>query len=493
MTDIISMGKILGSFRGAFRRFPMTVVLLIGSVIWGVLAVHEVFGERTTVSVGYFLGTSWIFSLTIGLWSEAFGVRKRTIRLLLTGALTLVAADAVWIYCNALGAEYSDGYVIARMSVIAALTVGAVFVPVRRGEEAQWWFSARQMANLLRAAGIAAIICIALIIISLTVQALFDCDTWQWFDTVCIVFAGGLPALIFLSNIPAADEKQARRLSGFFNGVVKYILLPLTLVYMAILYAYGGKILLTWELPRGGVAWPVMWSVCCVVLFLYAIRPFSALETSTLWRKTIRRLPMAMLPLLVLLAVAIGYRVGQYGVTTERLYVVTFTLWSFAAMLYWGLSRKGRIVPAIWSLAAVFVAVSVVPGANFYAWGSRAESRSGRAVSPAKEAVAESPMEYSFSLTEPVAIPYGAVEVAIERLQTTTLRIDADGRVTFRLPSQPYDATLDVQPLLSDSTAVPEVQLAPPTAAARVRQMTLRRSPSDSTKVFLSCELLIFK
>ncbi len=487
------MGKILGSFRGAFRRFPLTVVLLIGAVIWGVLAVHEVFGERTTVSVGYFLGTSWIFSLTIGLWSEAFGVRKKIMRMLLTGALTLVAADAVWIYCNVVGAENTDGYVIARMSIVAALTVGAVFVPVRGGEEAQWWFSARQMANLQLAAGIAAIICIALIIIVSTVQALFDCDAWRWFEPLCIVFAGGLPALIFLSNIPVTDEKQARRLSGFFNGLIKYILLPLTLVYMAILYIYGCKILLAWDLPRGGVAWPVMWSVFCVTLFLYAIRPFSALETSALWRKMIRRLPMAMLPLLVLLAVAIGYRVGQYGVTTERLYVVTFTLWSFAAMLYWGLSRKGRIVPAIWSLAAVFVAVSVVPGANFYAWGSRAESRSGRAVSSATEAVAGSPMEYSFSSTDPVAIPYGAVEVAIERLQTTTLRINPDGRVTFRLPSQPYEATLDVQPLLSDSTAVPEVQLAPPTAAARISRLTLRRSPFDSAKVFLSAELFIFK
>lgn len=470
----------------------MTVILLIGSVIWGVLATREVFGEAT-VPVGYFLGTSWIFSLTIGLWCEAFGARKRTSRLLLTGALILVAADAVWIYCNALGAENTDGYVIARMSVIMALTVGAVFVPVRGGEEGQWWFSARQTANLLRAAGIAAIISIALIIISLTIQALFGCDTWQWFDTVYIIFANGLPALIFLSNIPAADDTQARRLSGFFNGLVKYIFLPLTLVYMAILYAYGCKILLTWDLPRGGVAWPVMWSVFCVTLFLYAIRPFSALETSALLRKTVRRLPMAMLPLLLLLAVAIGCRVSQYGVTTERLYVVTFTLWSFAAMLYWGLSRSRRIVPAIWSLAAVFVAVSVIPGANFYAWGSRAESReSSRAVSAVEEIVVDSPAEYSFS-AESVAIPQGAGEVAVEQIHAIKSQIDADGRARFRLPSQPYETTVDVQRLLSDTTAVPEVQLTPPTATARVRRMTLTRFPSDSTKVYVSGELLIFK
>ncbi len=490
--DIISVGNLIGSFRRAFRRFPLTVILLIGSVIWGVLATRDVFGEAT-VPVGYFLGTSWIFSLTIGLWCEAFGARKRTARLLLTGALILVAADAVWIYCNALGAENTNGYVIARMSVITALTVGAVFVPVRGGEEGQWWFSARQTANLLRTAGIAAIISIALIIISVTIQALFNCDTWQWFDTVYIIFANGLPALIFLSNIPAADDTQARRLSGFFNGLVKYIFLPLLLVYMAILYAYGCKILLTWDLPRGGVAWPVMWSVFCVTLFLYAIRPFSALETSALLRKTVRRLPMAMLPLLLLLAVAIGCRVSQYGVTTERLYVVTFTLWSFAAMLYWGLSRSRRIVPAIWSLAAVFVAVSVIPGANFYAWGSRAESReSSRAVSAVEEIAADSPAEYSFS-AESVAIPQGAVEVAIEQIHAIKSQIDADGRARFRLPSQPYEATVDVQRLLSDPTAVPEVQLAPLTATARVRRMTLTRFPSDSTKVYVSGELLIFK
>ncbi len=489
--DIVSIGKIVGSFRRAFRRFPLTVVLLIASVIWGVLAIHEVFGDAT-VPIGYFLGTSWIFSLTIGLWCEAFGVRKKITRLLLTGALILVAADAVWLYCNALGAEYSDGYFIARMSIVAALTVGAVFVPVRGGEDAQWWFSARQIANLLRAAGIAAVITIALIIILSTVQALFGGDAWQWADDLTIVFANGLPALIFLSNIPAADDTQARRLSGFFNGLVKYIFLPLTLVYMAILYVYGGRILLTWDLPRGGVAWPVMWSVCCVVLFLYAIRPFSALETSALLRKTVRRLPMAMLPLLLLLAVAIGCRVGQYGVTTERLYVVTFTLWSFAAMLYWGLSRSRRIVPAIWSLAAVFVAVSVVPGANFYAWGSRAESRaSDRAVPAVKETVADSPADYNFT-TESVAIPQGATEVAIEQI-TIKPQIDADDRARFSLPSQPYEATVDVLRLLSDSTAVPEVQLAPPTATARVRRMTLTRFPSDSTKVFVTAELLIFK
>ncbi len=494
--NIISVGNLFGSFRRAFRRFPLTVVLLIGAVIWGTLATRGVFG-KATMPVGYFLGTSWIFSLTIGLWCEAFGTRKRTMQMLLTGALTLVAADAVWLYCNALGADYSDGYVIARMSVITALTVGALFVPVRGGEETQWWFSARQTANLLRATGIAAIITIALIIISLTIQALFNCDTWRWFDILHIIFAFGLPALIFLSNIPATDETQARRLSGFFNGLIKYILLPLTLVYMAILYIYGCKILLAWDLPRGGVAWPVMWSVFCVVLFLYAIRPFSALETSALLRKTVRRLPMAMLPLLLLLAVAIGYRVSQYGVTTERLYVVTFTLWSFAAMLYWGLSRRQRIVPAVWSLAAVFVAVSVVPGANFYAWGSRAESRAVPAVKEtpdeiAHEIVIDSPVEYSFK-TESVAIPQGAVEVTTERIPTTAVPVDADSCARFRLPSHPYEATIDVQHLPSDSTAAPEVRLTPPTATARVRRLTLQRSLADSTKVLITGELLLFK
>lgn len=492
MNDIISIGNLLESFRRAFRRFPLTVILLIGSVIWGVLAVHDVFDDAT-VPVGYFLGTSWLFSLTIGLWGEAFGLRKKTTRLLYAAALTTVAADAVWIYCNALGAEYSDGYVIARMSVIAALTVGALFVPVRRGEEGQWWFSARQLANLLRATGIAIIIAIALIIILSTVQALFGCNAWEWSPTLYIVFANGLPALIFLSNIPSTEDTQARPLSGFFNGSVKYILLPLTLVYMAILYLYGGKILLAWDLPRGGVAWPVMWSVFCVVLFLYAIRPFSALETSTLLRRTMRRLPMAMLPLLVLLAVAIGYRVKQYGVTTERLYVVTFTLWSFAAMLYWGLSRRQRIVPAVWSLAAVFVAVSVIPGANFYAWGSRAESRVVPAVEDTlDEIVIGSSTIYSFE-TESVAIPQGAVEVTTEPISTIALPVDADSCVRFRLPSHPYEATIDVQHLPSDSTAAPEVRLTPPTAAARARRLTLQHSLADSTKVLITGELLLFK
>lgn len=496
VNGIISVGNIIGSFRRAFGRFPLTVILLTAAVIWGVLTVHGVFDGTAATVIGYFLGTSWIFSLAIGLWSEAFGLRKRAVRLWQTGALTTVAADAAWIYCNVVGAEHTDGYVIARASIIAALTVGAVFVPVRRGEEGQWWFSARQLTHLLGAWGIAAVISIALVIISLTVNTLFGCDTWQWFHTLYIIFGNGVPALIFLSHIPATDDTQPRPLSGFFNGLVKYILLPLTLVYMAILYVYGVKILLAWDLPRGGVAWPVMWSVCCVVLFLYAIRPFAALETSTLLRRTMRRLPLAMLPLLVLLGVAIGYRIRQYGVTTERLYVVTFGLWSFAAMLYWGLSRERRIVPAIWSLAAVFVAVSVVPGANFYAWGSRAESRAEdrAALSEADEVVITDFMSEAYRFSTPfVAIPRGAGEVTVERIPYSTRpKIDADGCARFRLPSQPYEATIDVLHLPSEDGAAPEVRLTPPTATARVRQMTLRFS-RDSTAVHIGGELLIFK
>ncbi len=72
-----------------------------------------------------------------------------------------------------------------------------------------------------------------------------------------------------------------------------------------------------------------------------------------------------MLPLLVLMSVAVGYRIGEYGLTASRLYVVTFNIWCYCVFLYLGLSDRRRLNGVALSFAVIFLATSILPWANY--------------------------------------------------------------------------------------------------------------------------------
>ena len=103
---------------------------------------------------------------------------------------------------------------------------------------------------------------------------------------------------------------------------------------MLVLYIYGIKILVTWELPEGYVTWSVTALVAEVLVVEFFLFPLSEKSLRPLGGLIKTALPALTLPLLVLMSVAIGYRINQYGFTTDRLYVLTFNIWCYMIMGY---------------------------------------------------------------------------------------------------------------------------------------------------------------
>ena len=133
----------------------------------------------------------------------------------------------------------------------------------------------------------------------------------------------------------------------------QYVLLPLEVVYLLILYVYTAKILIQWQLPQGGVAYLVMaFSVAGIfaLLLLYPIRD-SAEER---WIRIFTRwFYLALFPLIVLLGVAIFRRIGEYGVTENRYLVAALAVWLTGITIYFLISKKDDIR---WIPLSLFVA-----------------------------------------------------------------------------------------------------------------------------------------
>ncbi|NNF07454.1 MAG: DUF4153 domain-containing protein, partial [Candidatus Eisenbacteria bacterium] len=175
----------------------------------------------------------------------------------------------------------------------------------------------------------------------------------------------------FASGIP--DDFEALEEDTSYPLGVKifsqFILQPIVILYLLILTAYLVKVLFTQKWPSGWIGYLVS-SVSVVgmlsLLLLYPIQHFR----ENRWVKTYGRLfYIALLPSIFMLFLAIGKRVGQYGVTENRYFLLVLTVWLSGIAVYFIFSKSKaiRVIPISLCLLSLLT--------SFGPWGAYAVSK----------------------------------------------------------------------------------------------------------------------
>jgi hypothetical protein len=114
----------------------------------------------------------------------------------------------------------------------------------------------------------------------------------------------------------------------------QFILIPLLLIYVVILYIYSGKILVKWELPEGWVSYLVLAYSIVGILALLLVHPLKG-DSAKSWVKIFSKVfYYSLVPLIALLFTAIFTRLLQYGFTEARYYVLLLAVWLSCVALY---------------------------------------------------------------------------------------------------------------------------------------------------------------
>ncbi len=364
--SFISIGMLCSAFENSARRFPVTVIYIALFTLWCIIEICDPHHSITDLESGIWYLTSVGMPLTLAvyIWCEYLG-RKCTIPQVVANILLLV--DSIYIICC--GFNYDSQWGLSRMALMTALVVAILFVPIKKSWA--WNYTVSLLRAIVISYAYVLVAGFAVGIIFLTIYALFDVSNIDKAMLSCMVLLSfTLPAVIFLHLIPRKEEVEEKErnfhASKLESGSAKYFLFPLTVIYMAILYIYAIDILCSWELPRGGVCWSVTGLTAAVFItnfFLEGVRRTS--PDDSLARFSLRYLPVALLPLLVLMSIAVIYRINQYGLTLSRLYVLTFNLWSYAVIIYYMICRPKTINLIALSFAIIFVATSILPFANY--------------------------------------------------------------------------------------------------------------------------------
>lgn len=371
MTDSASFSPFRNLVSGLMRaplRFP---VPLACAAAWAGLTVarEHAIGGLTWETLGVwqvFLIGALFLSLSATLFAEGRGWGRLPSLAVALAALGL-AGLVSWLQDSSDAWESPAFYLLVPGGIL--LMIVAPFLRRGADDRALWDFNLASWLSVLFGGIVAVGLGLGITATLGGLETLFglnlDSDYYQDAWIICMSLVWPWQTL---AGIPGdCDAPSAKAPPRWTEYVASWLLIPLALVYLALLYGFAAKSLAAWDLPQGTIGWLVGGFAAFGLAVWSAAYPFRE-SGNRLARLYARWFHYALVVPVILLAVGIGVRVAEYGITEKRYALILLTLWLGGIALYGILVRPARLAVAPVAFAAMLIAGAVGP------WGASSVS-----------------------------------------------------------------------------------------------------------------------
>jgi len=260
---------------------------------------------------------------------------------------------------------------VMAMGAVLLWLGNAVIWRLPRNDTHVWDFTHKLWTGALFAFAGSVIYAVGILAIRAALKSLFGLNI-QWLaqHVFLPIGLGFLAPLYWLSTLPPVDESYDDLVENpsFISKAVAFLgtwlLAPLTLIYAFIVLAYGVKIGVSMHLPNGEIAQlTTPFLIVGTLTWLLLAPPFIGEKwLARLFRKL--WFPLSI-PAAILLAIAVFVRIGDYGVTPERLALLFCVIWALAIGLWFSLGPKAkrdiRIIPGFAAAVLALGAILSIP------------------------------------------------------------------------------------------------------------------------------------
>ena len=365
-----SINQILQGALRTFFRFPLVLCSALAGTIAALILMDYEGPEGPTVLFNILfaaiLGIPFLLGLTLVAEKRTWG-RARSLGMQLAGVVLLVG------YAFTVPSTLSSGpsFHLQRLLVLSLAMHLFVSVGPFLGSGAHngfWQYNKTLFFRILGAALYSHILYLGLCLALAALDQLFDINIpGKRYGELWIITFGVLNTWLFLAGIPE-DLKSFEKMNDYPKGLkilVQYVLAPLAVVYLVIIYAYIAKIALSWEWSEGWISKLILGFSTTGIFSLLLLSP---LRGETGWVKAAYRwFPIAMIPLVIVFPLAVWRRIAEFGITEARYIAAVLALWLIFMVLYSLLTgiKSIKVVPI--SLGILSLALCFGPWGMFHA------------------------------------------------------------------------------------------------------------------------------
>jgi hypothetical protein len=349
-----SIEQLVLAARGSAGRFPLVLLSAAVAAAAGALLPDSSI-EDTLKGLLYVASLGIPLFLAVDLVAERRGPPELRVWLVRLGVVALLAA----VYFGRLAwSEQVEALRYVQLSVAAHLLVAVG--PYLRAHEWNgfWQYNRSLLLRFLMAAVFSLVLYVGLTIALLAVDNLLgvEVDGDTYFRLWCVI-AFLFNTWFFISGVPG-DLEGLDRETGYpppLKVLGQYILSPLVTIYLLILTAYLGRILVTRVWPSGWIGYLVSSVAAAGILSLLLLYPVEEREENRWVRTYARWFYIGLIPANVMLLLAIWKRIQQYAITEPRYFLVILSLWLGGISLFYAFtrSRNIKVIPSTLALLAI--------------------------------------------------------------------------------------------------------------------------------------------
>ncbi|NWO18764.1 DUF4153 domain-containing protein [Leptotrichia sp. oral taxon 223] len=347
--------KLLLHFKSGFERFPITIILTFLHFITGVyIAEIRSFESDYFIEINLLLFGSVFITAMFEMVREKYFYKKN--RWLVRGIYSLITlVISIIFYVEYL--RTNDYYNIYYFTLIPISIILFLLIPILKKENKEKYLQS-VFSSFIITGIFAAVLWGGIEIILITVNYLFfnfyDKDSlflrlsmyFFWF--IVEVFGESL----FLSLLKKSDDNLENYEFPFiFNLLIKFVIIPLIIIYTGVLYIYMAKVLISMHLPKGLISHLVLWYTALSVAVMILITPFT--QKDKFFENFKKYFPYFSIPLIFASLFAVFQRTYQYGITENRYYVLISIFWLFFCMILY--IRRMNVTGVFISLIVCFI------------------------------------------------------------------------------------------------------------------------------------------
>lgn len=230
----------------------------------------------------------------------------------------------------------------------------------------------RYLQSLLFAVVLATVAWLLSLSVFFSIQYIFD--IFHYSEDRFFTYSASVAYFLMLSLLFLTfndREETGMRITRLFSILLNYVLSPALLTYAAILYIYFIKITLLWSLPKGGVAYIVI-AFVSVTFLLKGCQPFLQRRYYDWYY---RYASWYVLPALGMFWAGAFYRIGQYGYTQDRVYLVVAGAFLSVCTLLFFSKKWGRYWYMAWIGIVLLSVFTYIPGISASRLGLRSQEK----------------------------------------------------------------------------------------------------------------------
>jgi len=300
-----------------FKRFPVTVVLIIVITLFGYLQLQfDIMEEKDIVS---FLSSLSIFAMGT-LFVESFD-RKKTVFTYVGFLIALIVAVIYYPMIRNEEMLEKNRYLFSRLLAIynMALVCGTIFMLHKKSELPFKQYALRAFSNLLKTSIYYGVFCIGTITIFIIFEFLIFSNGFDVYFNLLFLITGICYVPLLINCFVDLEET----ISGFLKGLITFVLFPIAIISTALIYVYFAKLIILKTFLEDGIFYVIAWLFVSSFPVLILTNTISEKEESSKLNKIYC---CSYIPFIFIEIYSMSVRVSQYGLTNSRYFAYVFVL-----------------------------------------------------------------------------------------------------------------------------------------------------------------------